>query len=94
MQSDKEIPVGLARRARLIEELRSRLRPACNGWPEELFTAMIENLADITLRYDVRTSVTTYDRRSTDRLIEDLKSAVERNRVSRDRGEADDQSAE
>ena len=73
------------RRASVLHDLRTRLGPSCSDWPPELFTAMIEGLADITLRYDGRSSASTYDRRTTDRLVADLKKALERNEEGRDR---------
>lgn len=72
-----------ARRAALIQSLRTRLAAVCAGWPPELFTSMVEGLADITVRYDTRTSTTLYDRRSTDRLVADMKEAIERNVAAR-----------
>lgn len=83
MDDKQQTPVEVVtRRAALIYELAIRLRPACADWPEELFSSMVENLADITLKYEGRTSVSGYDRRSTERLIEDLRAAVARNRAS------------
>ena len=45
---------------------------------------MIEHLADITWKYQTRLSVETYDRRSTDRLLEELKSALQESRRKRE----------
>lgn len=75
------------RRKLLIAELTARLRSTCADWPDDVFTAMVERLADITMRYDGhRTGI--YDRRATDRLIDDLKAALVRNRSRREGGSA------
>lgn len=71
------------RRAALIHDLRTRLAAVCEGWPEELFTTMIEELADISLKYEGRATSGTYDRRSTDRLIAEMKAAIQRNAAAR-----------
>ena len=68
-----------------MHDLRKRLSPVCSDWPPELFASMIERLADVTLRYDGIASVSTYDRRSTDRLLADLKEALARNEEERHR---------
>ena len=73
------------RRAALIHDLETRLRSACAGWPPELFKSMIEGLADVTIRYDGHASISTYDRRTTDRLVADLKDALARNEQGRER---------
>ena len=68
-----------------MHDLRKRLSPVCPDWPPELFASMIERLADVTLRYDGIASVSTYDRRSTDRLLADLKEALARSEEERHR---------
>lgn len=73
------------RRAAIVRDLELRLGPACSEWPKELFTSMIEGLADITLRYEGQSSASSYDRRTTDRLVADLKAALTRNEEGRDR---------
>ena len=72
------------RRQELIRELRERLGPACREWPADLFDSMVEGLADITLKYE-RATTSVYDRRTTDRLVEDLKDALGRSEEARDR---------
>lgn len=72
------------RRQELVRELRERLSPACREWPAELFESMVEGLADITLKYE-RAATSIYDRRTTDRLVEDLKDALDRSEEARDR---------
>jgi hypothetical protein len=74
-----------SRRA-IIDDLTGRLRPVCAQWPEEQFKQMVERLADITLKYDHGSGV-TYDRRSTDRLVADLKEVLERSQSTRDSDE-------
>ena len=76
-----------ARRAALIEDLRTRLAAVCAGWPPEHFASMIERLANITMRYDGGSGTSTYDRRSSDRLVADMKEAVERNTEARQKRE-------
>ena len=66
------------RRAALLQDLRARLAAVCEGWPPEQFNAMLEGLADITERYDRRQSMTTYDRRTTDRMVADMKELIDR----------------
>jgi hypothetical protein len=73
----------------IVTELTARLRPVCSQWPQHLFDEMIERLADITLKYDRGFATPTYDRRSTDRLVADLKSALERSQSTRDGGAQD-----
>jgi len=70
-------------RAAILADLATRLRSVCAEWPDDLFNEMIERLADIALKYDGATPGATYDRRSTDRLIADLKAALERNQKAR-----------
>jgi hypothetical protein len=70
-------------RADVVADLTKRLRPVCLQWPEELFTAMVEHLADITVKYDERLGTSSYDRRTTDRLISDLREALQRSETAR-----------
>ena len=77
-------PDTSTRRNLLIAELTARLRPTCAEWHDDLFAAMVERLADITMKYDVQAIASTYDRRSTDRLIDDLKAALTRSESRRD----------
>ena len=69
----------------IVADLTKRLRAVCVDWSEQEFSEMIEHLTDITWKYQTRLSVETYDRRSTDRLVEDLKSALEESRAKRSR---------
>lgn len=72
------------RRAAIIHDLSIRLRPVCADWPAELFESMIEGLADVTMKYEGIASPSSYDRRTTDRLVADLKDALARNEQARD----------
>lgn len=64
---------------RLVDNLRERLRPVCDGWSEAMFEQMIRQLADITVKYEVREGIRVYDRRGTDRLVADMKELLDRN---------------
>jgi hypothetical protein len=70
-------------RQALIEALTQRLRPLCADWPDDLFTPMIERIAEISLKYD-RRGAGVYDRRSSERLLNDLKDALERSMSKRE----------
>lgn len=61
----------------LIAHMTPRLRPICAEWPEETFNAMVRRLAEITLKYEGNATGGQYDRRSTDRLVAELKGALE-----------------
>ena len=65
-------------------ELRERLGATCAQWPTSLFEEMLDELARITLKFDGSASVSIYDRRSTDRLIGELKSALDKSSARRD----------
>lgn len=62
-----------------MRDMAIRLRPVCADWPDDLFNTMIERLADVTLKFEGTSSPSTYDRRSTDRLVDELREALERN---------------
>jgi hypothetical protein len=70
-------------RAAVIADLIARLRPVCEQWPDDLFDAMVDRLADITVKYDRLASGGSFDRRSTERLVSELKDALERNQAAR-----------
>ena len=63
-------------------ELRRRLRGVCAHWPDDQFETMIEQIANITIKYDRALPAGSYDRRSTDRLIADLKEVLTRSESS------------
>lgn len=67
----------------LVENLRLRLRPVCENWPEPMFEAMIGQLAEITVRYEIDEGMRVYDRRGTDRLVADMKELLEKNQHHR-----------
>jgi hypothetical protein len=71
------------RRAALLRDLKTRLRPVCADWPEELFNSMVEGLADVTMKFEGTASPSTYDRRTTDRLVADLRDALGRSEDAR-----------
>jgi hypothetical protein len=81
MTTDERRPTidSESRRAAIIHDLRTRLAPVCEGWPPELFTSMVEGFTDISLRYEGRATSGMYDRRTTDRLVADMKAALGRN---------------
>lgn len=64
-------------RAALVAALTERLRAICSDWPDSEFNALVGQIADITLKYEGRTTVGTYDRRSVETLVAELKSALE-----------------
>jgi hypothetical protein len=65
-------------RALIAADIALRLRRVCGNWPDDLFNEMVQRLADITVRYDGVTTPSTYDRRTTDRLVAELREALER----------------
>jgi hypothetical protein len=73
----------LTRFNQLVDNLRVRLRPVCDNWPEALFEEMVRQLADITVKYEVEEGIRVYDRRGTDRLVADMKELLERNQRHR-----------
>lgn len=71
-------------------ELRERLGPTCAQWPPQLFDEMLDELAKVTLKFDGIASVSIYDRRSTDRLVDELKSALDKSSARRESHDADE----
>lgn len=67
----------------LRAEIAARLKPVCEQWPDGLFNDMVEGLAQITMKYDHAEPTSVVDRRATDRMIEDMKDAVQRSENSR-----------
>jgi hypothetical protein len=67
----------------LKADISARLKSVCADWPEEEFDAMIERLANITLKYVSAVSIGQYDRRATDRLVTELKETLQRNEEAR-----------
>ena len=70
----------------LVDAIRQRLGPLCADWPGDLFDSMVTQLADITLKYQGIASPSVYDRRTSDRLIDDLRAALERSKELRGDG--------
>lgn len=70
--------------AALREEIAKRLRPVCAQWPTELFDGMVDGLANITLKYEHADPSSVVDRRATDRVIDDMKDALQRSEKARD----------
>jgi hypothetical protein len=74
-------PPSAARLAELKARVTARLQPVCAGWPEERFRALVESVALITLKYELIGAAPPgekYDRRTTERLIADLKKIARR----------------
>jgi hypothetical protein len=74
----------LDRLAEVRKEIAARLEPFCAGWPPERFDLLVNSVTAITMKYDVSDRL-MYDRRTTDRLIEDLKDLTRRLEESRDK---------
>ena len=68
----------------LIATLTARLKGVCAEWPEGEFQEMVQRIADITIKYEARID-SVYDRRTADRLVEELNDVVDRSRIARER---------
>ena len=68
----------------LTASIAERLRPLCADWSNEVFDDMVRRLAEVTLKYEAVSSPGSYDRRATDRLVEELKTALEASEGARD----------
>jgi hypothetical protein len=79
---NEDDPMLTEQRQRRLEELRSqiaaRLEPVCREWPTEMFEEMVRGLAALTLKYEHHGDAPSYDRRTTDRLLDDMKTLIER----------------
>jgi hypothetical protein len=73
--------------AAMKQDIAARLRGVCADWPNDLFETMVERLASVTLKYQSETAVPGYDRRTTERLLSDLKAALARSEDVRNREE-------
>lgn len=75
-------PAMTSEQSTRLNEIRAsilaRLQPICADWPREMFEAMVERLAAVTLKYERLGGASPYDRRGTERFITDLKAALER----------------
>ena len=75
----RTLPVAtVEQRDALAAAIRQRLAPLCTDWPLDAFEAMVERLTAITLKYQGISSAEVYDRRSTDRIIDELRDVLER----------------
>ena len=63
----------------LRSEIAARLTAVCRDWPAEMFEEMVRGLAALTLKYEHAAAPGAYDRRTTDRLIEEMKALATRN---------------
>ena len=70
--------------AELRAEIAQRLKPVCEQWPPDLFDGMVDGLAKVTLKYEHADPTSVADRRTTDRIIGDLKHALERSAKTRE----------
>ena len=68
----------------LVTTIAERLRPLCADWSNEVFDDMVRRLAEVTLKYEGVSSPGSYDRRVTDRLVEELKTALDASEAARD----------
>ena len=62
----------------LKAELRARLGPVCESWPDDLFESMVQRLAELTDKYNGSASPSIYDRRATERLAAEKRTAMDR----------------
>jgi hypothetical protein len=72
------------RRAALVADMTTRLRPVCAHWPEDDFVEMIHRLAEITMKFESGDLTTRYDRRETDRLLAEIEGTLKRGMSERD----------
>jgi hypothetical protein len=75
------------RLAALENDIRARLRPVCQDWPPETFDEVVRNLVELTVKYEGHVSSGGYDRRSTERVLDDLRQYLERSKAARESSE-------
>jgi hypothetical protein len=79
---NEDDPTPTEQRQQRLDELQSqiaaRLEPVCKEWPTEMFEEMVRGLAALTVKYERHSDAPTYDRRTTDRLLDDMKTLIER----------------
>ena len=63
----------------LKNAISDRLKGVCEGWPPERFDAMVDQIATITAKYEHGGGLATYDRRTTERMIGELKVLTRKN---------------
>ncbi|HEU4994405.1 MAG TPA: hypothetical protein VFT29_06275 [Gemmatimonadaceae bacterium] len=73
---------GDDRRAAIVHDLEIRLRPVCDYWPDDLFRSMVDDLADVTLKYEGIASPSIFDPLTRHRLVHDLRIPVGRRSVA------------
>lgn len=61
----------------LIKDMSVRLRPLCSDWPDDVFTAMVSRLAQITLKYEGEATTGIYDRRGSDSLRGEVRTMLD-----------------
>jgi hypothetical protein len=87
-ERNQEIRIDPQVLAGIAGEIAARLRRVCEHWPETEFQQMVQRLAEITIKYDRVAPTAVYDRRASDRIVVELKAALDRSeRVRRDSGE-------
>ena len=85
---DREVRIDPQVRDAIAGEIAARLRRVCEHWPEGDFQEMVQRLAEITIKYDRVAPTAVYDRRASERIVVDLKAALERSeKVRRDSSE-------
>lgn len=81
MTADRDLRIDA-----LTLDMTARLRPYCSGWPQDYFERMVRRLAEITVKYEGSVSGGVYDRRSTDRLVAEMRKVLEQSEHLRDEG--------
>ena len=69
----------------LRAEIAERLKAVCEQWPPDLFNHMVDGLAQITLKYDHADPSSVLDSDATDRMIDDMKDALQRSEDAREK---------
>jgi hypothetical protein len=69
----------------LRAQVAARLRPVCDGWPEDRFAGMVAQIAAITLKYELSGPKLALDDRTSDVLIDELRKFVRRSEQFRDK---------
>ena len=62
----------------LHKEISDRLRPVCQGWPDELFAQLVKSIAAITIKYDDALDRFDYDPSMTDSMIADMRDLADK----------------
>jgi hypothetical protein len=70
--------------AAMTAAIAARLRPVCANWPESLFNEMVDGLARITIKYEGEVTPGPHDASETEKLVSDLKAALDRSRALRE----------